>query len=46
MGKTGIIIYSISIVLIIGCSSSQKYDGESQYQPFDPDGIPFIVSDT
>lgn len=46
MGKTGIIIYSISIVLIIVCSSFQKYDGENQYQPFDPDGIPFTVSDT
>jgi hypothetical protein len=35
----------ISLALLLGCSTN-KPDGKSQYQPFAPDGIPFVVADS
>ena len=35
----------ITIVTMVGCKSS-KPDGETQYQAFAPDGIPFVVADS
>lgn len=34
------------LLLLASCSSKGSPDGESQYEAFAPDGIPFVVSDT
>ena len=39
-------IYVLTILLISCQSKNNSFDGESQYRPYAPDGIPFIVADS
>jgi hypothetical protein len=41
-----ILFYTVIIFLFTGCYAAGHPDGESQYQPFAPDGIPFVVADS
>jgi hypothetical protein len=39
--------YFLLILVVIGCACTANYpDGESKYQAFAPDGIPFVVADS
>lgn len=40
------LFYSITILLLAGSCTVERPDGESQYQPFAPDGVPFVVADS
>jgi hypothetical protein len=44
MNKT--LILTWAVCLLAGCSAARQPDGESQYQSFAPDGIPFAIADT
>ena len=43
--KNHLSILSVALVMLAGCSGSIP-NGETRYQPFAPDGIPFKVADT
>ena len=36
----------IFATLLYACNTNVSPDGESKYQPFSPDGIPFVVADS
>ena len=37
----------LSFLVVAGCQSNASYpDGESRYESFAPDGIPFVVADS
>ena len=40
-----ILFHAAVIFLLTGCSAGYP-DGESQYQPFAPDGVPFVIADS
>ncbi|MDR1602594.1 MAG: DUF6067 family protein [Tannerella sp.] len=37
---------AVTILLLAGSCTANRPDGESQYQPFAPDGVPFAVADS
>ena len=46
-GKNFLIVYVGALSCLLACSPKPAaLDGDSQYLPFAPDGIPFVVADS